>query len=139
MITVPWIDRQKTSDAPVVVMASRLQLSGRRSVPLFPYLSLGAFLQVLRAPGIVGASLRAEPLKGCSWTLSSWTDRKSIAAYSDSDPHRSTVRKLQPKMADSRFLTYEVQDKPDWTDAVRRIRAEDIAASPGAPDPVDSE
>jgi hypothetical protein len=27
-----WINRQKTADVPVVVMASRLQLSGRRSV-----------------------------------------------------------------------------------------------------------
>ena len=97
-------------------MASRLQLSGRQSVPLFLYLALGVFVQVLRAPGVAGASLKAEPLKGCFWTLSSWTDKKSIAAYSDSDPHRSTVRKLRPWMADSRFLIYEVRGKPDWAE-----------------------
>ena len=48
--------------------------------------------------------------------MSSWTDKKSIAAYSDSDPHRSTVRKLRPRMADSRFLIYEVRGKPDWAE-----------------------
>ncbi|HYO19128.1 MAG TPA: hypothetical protein VES02_10755 [Dermatophilaceae bacterium] len=129
MINVPWINRQKTADGPVVVMASRLQLSGRRSVPLFLYLSLGTFLQVLRAPGVAGAALKAEPLKGCFWTLSSWQDKKSIAAYSASDPHRSTVERLRPRMASSRFLIYEVQGKPGWADAIQRIRTEDAAAA----------
>ena len=132
MINVPWITRQKTPDLPVVVMASRLQLSGRRSVPLFLYLSIGTFLHVLRSPGVAGAALKAEPLKGCFWTLSSWTDRKSIAAYAASDSHRSTVERLRPRMASSRFLTYEMQGKPDWADAMARIRAEDAAAAAAA-------
>jgi hypothetical protein len=129
MVTIPWINRRKPADAPVVVMASRLQLSARSSVPQFLYLSLGAFLQVLRAPGVAGAALKAEPLRGRFWTLSSWTDRKAIGAYNVSDPHRSTVAKLRPKMKSSRFVVYEVQGRPDWSDAIARIRTADAEAS----------
>ncbi len=134
MITVPWITRQKPTAAPVTVMASRLELSSRSSVPQFLYLALGAFVQVLRAPGVVGAGLKAEPLKGRFWTLSSWSDQERIAAYSMSDPHRTTVGKLKPKMSGSRFLVYEVTGKPDWKDAIARIREADaLAAGQSAP------
>lgn len=128
MITVPWIARQKTTDTSVTVMASRLQLSSRTSVPQFLYLALGSFVQVLRAPGVAGAGLKAEPLKGRFWTLSSWTEKDGIAAYSDSEPHRTTVAKLKPKMAGSRFLVYQVTGKPDWKDAIARIKAADARA-----------
>lgn len=128
MITVPWIARRKTTDTTVTVMASRLQLAKRRSVPQFMYLALGAFVQVLRAPGVAGAALKAEPLKGRFWTLSSWTDQEAIAAYSGSDPHRSTVGTLKPKMAGSRFLVYQVTGRPDWKDAIARIKAADAKA-----------
>jgi quinol monooxygenase YgiN len=129
MITVPWIARKKNSDAQVTVMASRLQLASAKSVPQFMYLALGAFVQVLRAPGVAGASLKAEPLKGRFWTLSSWSDKAAIGAYSASDPHRSTVSKLKPKMADSRFLLYDVVGKPGWKDAIERIKAADALAA----------
>lgn len=129
MITVPWIARRKTTDIAVTVMASRLQLGSRGSVPQFLYLALGAFVQVLRAPGVAGASLKAEPFKGRFWTLSSWSDKAAIAAYSSSDPHRSTVGKLKPKMAGSRFLIYEVTGKPDWKDAIARIKVADARAA----------
>ncbi|HEY0167248.1 MAG TPA: hypothetical protein VGB75_09410 [Jatrophihabitans sp.] len=129
MITIPWITRQKTTGAPVTVMASRLQLAALSSVPQFMYLALGAFVQVLRAPGVAGASLKAEPFKGRFWTLSSWSDEDRIAAYSSSEPHRSTVGKLKPKMAGSRFVIYEVTGKPDWKDAIRRIKAADAQAA----------
>jgi hypothetical protein len=132
MITVPWIARQKTAGTPVTVMASRLDLSSRSSVPLFLYLSLGAFVQVLRTPGVAGAGLKAEPLKGRFWTLSSWTDKDAIGAYSTSEPHRSTVNKLKPRMAGSRFLVYQVTGKPDWKDAIARIKEADAAAEAGA-------
>jgi hypothetical protein len=129
MITVPWIARQPKSDAQVTVMASRLELTSVKSVPVFMYLALGSFVQVLRAPGVAGAALKAEPLKGRFWTLSSWTDKASIGAYSNSDPHRSTVNKLKPRMAGSRFVIYEVTGKPGWKDAIERVKAADALAA----------
>jgi hypothetical protein len=128
MITVPWIARQKTTGTVETVMASRLQLTSRASVPQFLYLALGAYLQVLRTPGVAGAGLKAEPLKGRFWTLSSWTEKDAIGAYSTSEPHRSTVGKLKPKMAGSRFLVYQMTGKPDWKDAIARIKAADAEA-----------
>jgi hypothetical protein len=133
LITIPWIARQKKSDAPVTVMASRLELASVKSVPQFMYLALGSFVQVLRAPGVAGASLKAEPLKGRFWTLSSWSDNASIGAYNNSEPHRSTVIKLRPKMSGSRFVIYEVMGKPGWKDAIKRIKAADALAATGQP------
>ena len=71
---------------------------------------------------------QCEPFKGRFWTLSSWTDQEQIAAYSASEPHRSTVAKLKPRMAGSRFLLYQVTGKPDWKDAIARIKAADAVA-----------
>lgn len=125
MITAPWIFRDKATPGPVVVMASRFEVHSTTNVPRFMMLALRAYLQALRAPGVVGVSLRAAPLKRSFWTLSSWRDEKSLREYSTSQPHRGIMRSLRPAMKTSLFVFYDAPatPAPTWPDALERLAA----------------
>src|SRR6266496_1762709 len=87
MPTLPWT---APKDAPAVeeayVMASRLEVASLRAVPRFFLRSLVAWRQVKAAPGLLGASMVAEPLKRTFWTLSAWDGRSSLYEYARTVP-----------------------------------------------------
>ena len=127
MITIPWIVRDKAFTGPVFVMTSRFEVHSTTNVPRFMTLALRAYLQALRAPGVVGVSLRAAPLKRSFWTLSAWQDEKHLREYSLTEPHKGMMRSLRPVMKSSRFLFYDAPatPAPTWPDALRRLGAEE--------------
>jgi hypothetical protein len=129
MITIPWILRDKTATEPVLVMTSRFEVKSTTNVPRFMFLALRAYFQALRAPGVVGASLRAAPLKRSFWTLSSWQDEKHLREFSLSQPHLGIMRSLGPVTQTSRFVffTAPAGPPPSWSDALRRLAAADAA------------
>jgi hypothetical protein len=130
MITVPWITRDKTAADPVLVMVSRFEVKSTTAVPRFMFLALRAFIQAVRAPGVVGVSLRASPLKRSFWTLSSWQDEKQLRAFSLSEPHKGIMRTLGPVTETSRFVffTTPATPAPSWSDALQRLAVADAAA-----------
>jgi hypothetical protein len=128
--TIPWTTLDPAPpDAPtptgtVVVMASRFRV--RRYRHMLPFLldSMRVRSQVARAPGAVGMSLVARPLRREFFTLSAWSDRAALDATVTAEPHRSVMRRQRDAMAESRFAFWEA-DRADlpvsWDEARRRL------------------
>ncbi|MFD9004701.1 DUF3291 domain-containing protein [Streptomyces sp. NPDC059582] len=131
MPTIPWLPgADKDAAAPEgatglpLVMASRLELRSLWSVPSFFLLSLIVFQQVRRSPGVIGASLQAEPLKRTFWTLSAWRDQDALNAFNRTDPHAKSVRRLRPGMKGSVFVFWNTERDQlpiSWDEAKRRL------------------
>ncbi|MGI5453405.1 DUF3291 domain-containing protein [Streptomyces sp. CA-249302] len=128
MPTIPWMPgtaKDETPPAgPPLVMASRLELRSLLSVPKFFLLSLVVFQQVRRSPGVLGASLKAEPLKRTFWTLSAWRDQEALDAFARTDPHAKSVRGLRPGMKGSVFVFWDSERDRlpiTWDEAQRRL------------------
>ncbi|WP_457028239.1 DUF3291 domain-containing protein [Kitasatospora sp. P5_F3] len=125
MPTLPWTTPNAPQpDAQILVMASRLEVSSLWNSPRFFLKSLSAWRQVRSAPGAVGASLIAQPLKGVFWTLSAWEDRKALYTYAKAEPHHSIMTSLRAVTKTSTFVFWEVAAEQlpiDWVDAKNRI------------------
>ncbi|HSV67132.1 MAG TPA: hypothetical protein VLJ59_14630 [Mycobacteriales bacterium] len=136
MPTLPWStpkDPPKADKA--FVMASRLELRSLRTVPSFFLKSLAAWKQVRRAPGVLGASLIAQPTKRVFWTLSAWDGRGPLYEYAKTNPHGDIMRGFKPAMRRSTFVTWTVPtgELPiTWDDARRRLADQVAAEDAGA-------
>ena len=127
MPTIPWIPRNQGGPTGAVVMASRLEVVSLTSVPNFFLKSMVVWRQVLKSPGVLGVSLRAQPLARTFWTLSAWESREALNAFSHSDPHARIVAKLRPVTKDALFVFWETDsaDLPaSWEEAQRRLAEE---------------
>ncbi len=137
MPTIPWRTVAKAQpDRNYLVMASRLPLQSRRTVPRFMGLTLSVVRQLGRTDGVVGYSLLAEPLKGTFWTLSAWTDQAALDAFVRTMPHLGVMGKLRPHMGPTRFATWTVSGSAlpvTWDDAIERLMGSAADFGPGAP------
>jgi hypothetical protein len=129
--TLPWTTpNPATPGAQAYAMASRFQVASLADVPRFFLSSLAAWRQVRSAPGCLGASLVARPLRREFCTLSAWEDRDALYAFARTQPHRDIMTRLRPTMASSTFTFWEVGagDLPlSWEDAQRRLAAQACA------------
>ena len=107
------------------VMASKFELTSGWRTPAFLALAIRAWRQARRSSGVLGVTLRAQPLRLSYWTLSAWTGKDALAR---AEPHRTIMRRVRPwaKTATFRFWTADAaQLAPDrlWAEAERRISA----------------
>jgi hypothetical protein len=125
MPTVPW--RTHTPPDPTtdyVVLASRLPLRSIARVPWFVALAASVMRQLERTDGLVGYSLRAQPLAKTFWTLSAWTDQEALYAFVREMPHRAVMGKLRPHMGATRFTSWTAPGSAlpiPWDEATRRL------------------
>ena len=137
MPPLPW--RAKTQPDPdqrYLVMASRLPLRSRRTVPRFLRLTLSVVRQLERTDGLVGYTLLAQPMKKTVWTLSAWTDQAHLDTFARAMPHLAIIRKLRPRMGPTKFtfLTVEGSALPiTWDEAIERLMSSAATPGPGAP------
>jgi quinol monooxygenase YgiN len=108
-------------------MASHLPLRGYRNLP--SVLRAPSAIRTLRATteGLIGYSLDANPFAKQFFTLSAWTDRDALDAFSRADPHREWITKIRPHMAPTTFVFWDLPfvDVPvAWSDAHARIDRE---------------
>lgn len=109
MPTLPWtVPNPAAPNTQAFVMASRFDVRSGKDVPRFFLKSLSAWRQVRSAPGALGASLIAEPLKRTFFTLSAWEGRDALYAFAGTEPHRSIMTGLRSTMRDSTFTFWEV-------------------------------
>lgn len=131
MPTLPWtIPNPPQPQTRALVMASRLEVRSLMDVPRFFWKSLALWQQVRKAPGAVGASLIAEPLKRTFWTLSAWESKEALYKYVRTEPHFSAMTSLRSIMKDSAFTFWEVpvEELPiAWSDARRRLAEQQLA------------
>jgi hypothetical protein len=125
MPTVPWRRRLSPDGArEYLVMASRLPLRSPAQVPRFLGLTLAVVRQLERTEGLVGYSLRAQPLARTFWTLSAWTDAAALARFARALPHQAVTTRLRPHMGPTRFETWTCRGDElpvAWDDAVERL------------------
>ena len=110
------------------VMASKFELTSGWRTPAFLALAIRAWRQARRSSGVLGVTLRAQPLRLSYWTLSAWTGKDALDVFARAEPHRTIMRRVRPwaKTATFRFWTADAtQLAPDrlWAEAERRISA----------------
>lgn len=128
-------------DEEYLVLASDIPA---RSYAATPALFRGARAvkrQLAEAPGLVGFSLLARPLRKQYASLSVWTDEAALAGFARSDAHGRLMEELRPAMAPTTFVRWTIdgsQGRPSWREALRRLsaaRGERGEATPTDPDP----
>lgn len=92
----------------VVVVSTRIKLTSAWRSPVFVVHSFRVYLQARRSPGIVRASLRAQPWRSTFSTLSVWTDEAALYAFVRTDPHRSIMRRMRPWTTDPQVRQWSV-------------------------------
>jgi quinol monooxygenase YgiN len=96
----------------------------RQRCPRFILRSVAAARQVRSAPGCLGASLIAQPLRRVFYTLSAWENRESLYAFAATQPHRDIMASLRPTMRTAAFTFWDVptgQLPLTWDDAQQRL------------------
>jgi hypothetical protein len=128
MPTIPWKTfTQPSSDEEYLVMASSLPLKRYLATPRFFRYVMAVRSQLAGAEGLVGYSLRAEPLGHRYWTLSVWRDEDALTRFMGSAPHVEIMRKLGPEMGDTKFLRWTVSSTNavvSWPEALERLEAD---------------
>jgi hypothetical protein len=123
---LPWVQRQETEPERVyLAMASRLPLAHFRSIPGFLRDTMRIRRQLARSDGLVGYGLNAQLARKTFWTFSVWTDRASLDAFAAAEPHRGTMRRLRPRMGESRFHFLEVAGAAlpsTWEERMQPVR-----------------
>lgn len=127
MFTIPWATSTTIPGGPTLRQVSRLELTRVRDLPGFLVSALRLRRAVMGAPGAVGVSLRAEVSRRTFWTLSAWSDKDALDAFTRSDYHRGVMVKYRNRMAGSHFHTWTDTSTtalpPEWDDAVLRYDA----------------
>lgn len=127
MPALPWRMFQSVdSDRQYVAMASYLPLQAHRSIPGFLLDTMRIRGQLAYTPGLVGYALNAELNRKTFWTVSVWVDEASLSEFAAADPHRRLTRRLQPKMARSRFEFFTIRGRElplAWDEVRRRLAA----------------
>ncbi len=125
MPSLPWF-RVSTAEpgTELTVMASRLPLRRHRHIPGFLRWTMRIRRQLSDTPGLVGYSLDARLVRKTFWTLSAWASREELEAFVRTNPHRTAMDDLRPRMGQPTFAFWTVssEDLPlRWDDARRRI------------------
>ena len=137
MPPLPW--RAKTQPDPdrsYLVMASRLPLRSRRTVPRFLRLTLSVVRQLERTEGLVGYTLLAQPMKGTFWTLSAWTDQQHLDTFARAIPHLAIICTLRPHRGQTRFSFWTVNGSAlpiTWDQATNHLTSSSATPGPSAP------
>ena len=135
MPTIPWRSAiAPQGDVEYLVMASRLPLRYYRTIPQFLALTASVMRQLERTVGVVGYSLRAQPMSKTFWTLSAWTGKTELGEFVRTMPHLAVMGRLRPHMEATRFVTWTVPGTLlpiGWEDAIERLMGSTAATRKG--------
>ena len=119
-----------------LVSITRFRARALRFVPMFAFYAQRSISQVRSAEGCISLALLRD--KGLAfWTMTMWTDERSMRAYMTSGDHLKAMPKLA-EWSDEASVVHWHQDhreRPDWTEAARRMKAEGRPAKLRHPGP----
>lgn len=104
-------------------MLTYLPLKRYRDTPRFMIYIVRVYLQLRHTEGVVGFSMRANPLTKKYWTLSAWTGHEAMEKYVHTPPHVDVMRSMQGYMGATAFTSWEAtaNDLPlNWNEALKR-------------------
>lgn len=91
MLLLPWAWTNAPRPENPLLFASRFDGTGFRQGWRLSTGGIRLYLAVLRAPGALGVSVRAHPLRGRYYTLSLWKDEESLLAFAHGPAHMKAV------------------------------------------------
>ena len=125
MPDLPWTARAEMEPGTdYLVMASYLPL--RRITGTVPFFRavFAVRKQLATADGLVGYTLRAEPLARGYWTLSIWESDTALREFMRTPPHVRVMTSLKPLMRPTKFVTWTIpasDGRPSLSDALQRL------------------
>jgi hypothetical protein len=126
MLALPWTTPNGAAGPAVecTVLATKLRLRSHRDVSRFVRWSLRIRHQLSRTPGLVGYSIALQLLDRTLWTVSAWTDRRELARFDRSGPHRAAKDLLRGVLRPSVLVLWTcpaAQLPVGWPEVRRRI------------------
>ena len=119
-----------------LVSITRFRARSLWLVSLFAFQAQRSISQIRGAKGCLALALLKDKNRAF-WTMTMWADERSMKAYVTSGSHRQSMPKLAD-WADEASFVHWYQDhgqRPDWTEAARRMRAEGHPAKLRYPGP----
>ena len=115
-----------------VIVVTRLRLRDPAFLDEFFTSAVAVVELAENSKGNLGADVLAEA-NNTYWTRTAWQDRELMDAFVGSEPHLSTMSRLDDWCDEATFVDWEQAsaDLPDWLDSYRRLVATGQAASLG--------
>jgi hypothetical protein len=144
MLVLPWLWTGQPRPDNALLFASRFDSTGlRQGWRLFTG-GIRLYIAVLLAPGALGVSVCAHPVRGRYYTLSLWKDEQSLLAFAHGLAHTeamAVMTELGPARGVLVSRDADPQQRPTWRDTTRWLATLDPGRyqhqpSTAGPDPV---
>lgn len=124
MIPSPW-KRLAEPDphGEYLVLLTYLPLRRYRTIPRFLSDTRRIAEQLEGVRGVIGYSLKANPLRKDFWTLSAWENEVALRGFSYAGVHRDVMLGLREEMGPTKFTRWTMRGRelpPDWKRALAR-------------------
>ena len=112
-----------------IVVVTRLRLRDPALLDEFFTAAVTVLEQAKNSTGNLGADVLADA-NNAWWTLTAWQERDSIRAFMSTEPHLSTMARLDDWCDEATFADWDQDsaDLPDWQTSYRRLVADGQAA-----------
>jgi|SRR5215470_14748666 hypothetical protein len=113
-----------------VIVVTRLRLQDPALLDEFFIAAVAVLEQAKGSRGNLGADVLADA-GNAWWTVSAWQERGSMGAFMRTEPHLSTMARLDDWCDEATFVDWEQAsaELPDWQTSYRRLVADGQAAS----------
>jgi len=113
-----------------VIVVTRLRLKDPALLDEFFTAAVASLEQAKKSDGSLGADVLADA-NDTWWTVTAWQERRPMQAFVGTEPHRSTMARLDDWCDEATFVDWEQQgaDLPDWQTSYRRLVADGEVAS----------
>jgi hypothetical protein len=113
-----------------VIVVTRLRLRDPALLDEFFTAAVAVLEQAKNSDGSLGADVLADA-NDTWWTLTAWQERGPMRAYVGTEPHLSTMARLDDWCDEATFADWEQSspDLPDWQTSYRRLIADGQVAS----------
>jgi hypothetical protein len=113
-----------------VIVVTRLRLRDPALLDEFFTAAVASLEQAKKSDGSLGADVLADA-NNTWWTVTAWQERRPMQAFVGTDPHRSTMARLDDWCDEATFVDWEQEgaDLPDWHTGYHRLVADGEVAS----------